>query len=318
MKPNIILSECINLKPVRYDGGIVNDPFANILSQYVHYIPVCPEVAIGLGIPRDKVKAVRKNKENFCLVQPSTGLDLTQKMNRFSDDFLNSLTDIDGFLLKSKSPSCGVSGTKTYTNRDGTGFLYRGKGVFARKVIQKFPHLPCEDELRLKNMDIRHHFLTRIFSLFELRKNFRNLSSIEKISDFHRKYRYLLMACNQSRFKNLERITRNQENRSIQEVKKVYQQEFFKAFLQKPRTQFQISVLRQIFKDFSEYLSSGEKRHFLAILEKFEKKNVPVLTPIGFLRNLAQKHNKDDWQKFLNPCPEELIDYNLSIFQKSE
>jgi uncharacterized protein YbbK (DUF523 family)/uncharacterized protein YbgA (DUF1722 family) len=318
MKPNIVLSECINLKPVRYDGRIVNNPFVNILGHYVHFIPVCPEVAIGLGVPRDKVKVVRKSKENFCLVQPKTGLDLTQKMNRFSENFLNSLTDIDGFLLKSKSPSCSVSETKTYANRDGTGFLYRGKGIFARRVIQKFPFLPCEDEKRLKDMDIRHHFLTRIFSLFELRKKFRNLPSLEKIRDFHGKYRCLLMAYNQTRFKNLERITKNKENESFQEVKRAYQQELFKAFLQKPRTQSQVYVLRQVFKDLSEYLSSGEKHHFLDLLGKFEKNKIPLIVPIGFLKNIAHKHKRDDWQKYLNPYPKELINYNLSALQKSE
>jgi len=312
MKPNIVLSECINLKPVRYDGGIVNDPFVHFLGQYVHYIPVCPEVAIALGIPRDKVKLVRKNKEKFCLFQPSRKLDLTQKMNRFSDDFLNSLTDIDGFLLKSKSPSCGVSGTKTYAKKDGTGFLYRGKGLFARKVIQKFPFLPCEDERRLKDLDIRHHFLTRIFSLFELRKKFKNLSSLENIRDFHRKYKYLIMASNQTRFKKLARMSKKKENESLQKVKRAYQQEFIKVFQRKPRTQSQAYVLRHIFKDLSEFLNPEEKLQFLDILEKYEKKIVPVLIAVGFLRNLAQKHKRDDWlnQKYLNPYPEKLIDLN--------
>jgi len=312
MKPNIVLSECINLRPVRYDGGLVKDPFANILGQYVHYIPVCPEVAIGLGIPRYKVNLVRKGKENFCLVQPKTGLDLTQKMNRFSDNLLSSLTDIDGFLLKSKSPSCGLSGTKTYKNRDGTGFLFRRKGIFAMNVIKKFPFLPWEDEVRLKNPDIRHHFLTRIFSLFELRKKFKTLSSIKKIRDFHGKYRTLIMAYNQTRFKNLERIIINKENLSISELKRAYQDEFIKAFLRKPGTQSQVSVLRQIFKDFSNYLSPEEKRHFLDILGKLEKKTVPLPIPVEFLRKLAHRFKKDDWQKYLNPYPEELIDYNLT------
>ncbi len=291
----------------------MKDPFANILAQYVHYIPVCPEVAIGLGIPRDKVKVVRKEKGNFCLVQPETGLDLTQKMNRFSDNFLSSLTDIDGFLLKSKSPSCGLSGTKTYKNRDGTGFLFRRKGIFAMNVIKKFPFLPWEDEMRLKHPDIRHHFLTRIFSLFELRKNFKTLPPIKKIRDFHGKYRTLILAYNQTRFKNLERIIKNKENRSIQEVKKAYQQEFTRAFLRKPQTQSQVSVLKHIFEDFSQYLNSREKQHFLDILEKYRKKRNPVIIPIVFLRNLAIRFKKDDWldQKYLNPYPEELMDYNL-------
>ncbi|MFW6123955.1 MAG: YbgA family protein [Acidobacteriota bacterium] len=311
MKPNIVLSECINFKPVRFDGGIIKDPFANTLDQHVNYLPVCPEMAIGLGVPRDRVKVVRKNKKNFRLIQPKTGLDLTKKMSRFSEEFLNSLEEIDGFLLKSKSPSCGVSGTKTYANMDGTGFLYRGKGVFARKVIQKFPGLPCEDERRLKDINLRTHFLTRIFSLFELRTEFKNLTSIKNIRDFHKKYRYLIMSYNQTRLKNLEKIISNKKDQSIQDVKKAYQLEFIKTFLKKPPTKSHVYVLRLIFENLSDYFSPGEKHHFLDILEKYRNKKIPVTIPLGFLRNSAQKFKKANWhnQKYLNPYPEKLIDY---------
>ncbi len=234
-KPNIVLSECLNMKPVRYDGGIVRDPFASVLAQYVNYIPVCPEVAIGLGVPRKRVTVVRKDKNDFQLVQPETGLDLTQRMSRFSEEFLNSLEDADGFLLKSRSPSCGVSGTKTYKNRDGTGFLYRGKGFFARDVIRKLPELPCEDEQRLKDMNIRMLFLTRVFSHFELRKALSDVSSMDAIRDFHQRYRDLIKAYNRTRLNNLDRIASNKKDLPLSKAKKAYQDKFNKVFLKRHR-----------------------------------------------------------------------------------
>ena len=77
-------------------------------------------------------------------------------------------------------------------------------------------------------------------------------------------------------------------------------------------------MLRQIFKDISEYLSPEEKRQFLDILEKYKKKRIPLIVPLGFLKNIAQKYKRNGWQKYLNPYPKELIDFNLSALQKSE
>jgi uncharacterized protein YbbK (DUF523 family) len=234
-KPNIVISECLNLKPVRYDGGIIKDRFAAALGQYASYIPVCPEVAIGLGVPREPITVVRKDKNDFQLVQPETGLDLTREMNRFSGEFLKSLEDTDGFLLKSKSPSCGVSRTKTYKNRDGTGFLYRGKGMFARNVIRKFPELPCEDEMRLKDLNIRMHFLTRVFSHFELRKTLSDISSMDAIRDFHHRYRDLIKAYSKTRLNNLDRIAANKKDLPLSKAKKAYKEEFNKVFHRRRR-----------------------------------------------------------------------------------
>jgi len=234
-KPNIVISECLNMKPVRYDGGIIDDPFAAALGQYASYIPVCPEVAVGLGIPREPITVVRKDTNDFQLVQPETGVDLTRKMSRFSEEFLNSLEYADGFLLKSKSPSCGVSGTKIYKNKDAAGFLYRGKGMFARKVMQELPELPCEDEQRLKDMNIRMHFLMRVFSHFELRKALSDVTSMDAIRDFHHRFRVLIKAYNRTRSDNLDRIAANKKDLPLSRAKKAYQDEFNKVFLKRHR-----------------------------------------------------------------------------------
>lgn len=131
-KPNIVLSRCINIEAVRYDGGITNNEFARILGKYVNYITVCPEVSIGLGVPRDPIIIIKEN-DYYKLYQPKTSLDLTNAMEEFSDRFLNSLIDIDGFLLRSKSPSCGVSGTKIFNNPYANEPIEEGSGFFCQK-----------------------------------------------------------------------------------------------------------------------------------------------------------------------------------------
>ncbi len=200
MKPKVVISSCLTGENVRYDGRPVNCPFVENLSKYVDFVPVCPEVSIGLPVPRDPIIVVRE-KGRIKVVNPKTGEDLTDRLLDFSKSFLFHLKGIDGFLLKSKSPSCGVTGTKTYKNENGTGFLYRGRGLFAKAVIEIFPYLPVEDELRLKNWDRKFFFLLRIF----LNSQIRELSDIKGAFEFHTKYAFLLKIINKKGFQELEK-----------------------------------------------------------------------------------------------------------------
>ncbi len=158
MRPKIVFSSCLTGEAVRYDGGSAETPFTLKLLNFSEPVKVCPEVGIGLGVPREKVIVWEGG-----LHQPSTSLDLTQKMEEFSRSFLGSLKEVDGFLLKSKSPSCGVSRTKTYKDKEGKVFKGFGRGMFARAVLEAFPYLPVEDELRLFRYHLRLHFLIRVF-----------------------------------------------------------------------------------------------------------------------------------------------------------
>ncbi len=168
-KPVLVASSCLTGERVRYDGQNAADHFVIKLSKYVSIIKVCPEVEIGLGIPRKKVFLVKKN--SYALFQEKTGKELTQQLNRFSKKFLSSLKCVDGFLLKSKSPSCGVyHGAKTYKNADRTGYLGRKRGLFAQAVKESFPFHPVEDEKRLKDFHIRFLFLTKLYLFFYFRE----------------------------------------------------------------------------------------------------------------------------------------------------
>ncbi|WP_457622673.1 DUF523 domain-containing protein [Persephonella sp.] len=193
IKPRIVLSRCF-CEAVRYDGNQIYNPFVEKLKKYTQIITVCPEVDSGLPVPRERIFLV-KNKDYRLYYR---GKDITESLQRFSESFLTDIKDIDGFLLKSKSPSCGVTGAKTYINPDGTGFIGRRQGLFAKNVKERFPYLPIEDELRLENIYIRFSFLSRIFLYAYYRE-------VKNRNDFLLQYREILELFNKKGLKDFEK-----------------------------------------------------------------------------------------------------------------
>jgi uncharacterized protein YbbK (DUF523 family) len=167
-KPIVVVSRCITFEPVRWDGGIIASEFVEKLKPYVSFAPVCPEVEIGLGVPRDPVRIVLVNGEQR-LLQSSTGLDFTEKMKSFAESFLGSLGEVDGFILKSGSPSSGFRNVKIYPTMEKSASVSRGPGFFGGAVLEKVQYIAIEDERRLLNPRIKEHFLTKLFTLASFR-----------------------------------------------------------------------------------------------------------------------------------------------------
>ena len=153
-KPVIVVSKCIEFEPVRYDGQMISSELVKSLKPHVHFIPVCPEVGIGLGVTRETLRIVKRG-EILKLIQPATGLDLTSKMKRFSKEFLDALPEVDGFILKSKSPSSAMKDAKIYPKLEKASPIGRGPGFFGGEVLKKFAHVAVEDERRLLNSRIK-------------------------------------------------------------------------------------------------------------------------------------------------------------------
>jgi len=162
-RPRLVVSRCIEFDPCRYDGSKIPSPVVDRLKPHADFIPVCPEVEIGLGIPRATVRIVRREEVDH-LIQPATGRDVTSDMTSFARQFLDNLPPIDGFILKGGSPTSGISNVKVYPSAEKSMAIERTAGFFGREVLKRFSYLPVEDELRLINARIRDHFLTGIFT----------------------------------------------------------------------------------------------------------------------------------------------------------
>jgi uncharacterized protein YbbK (DUF523 family) len=195
-KPIIGVSQCLGFVAFRFNGLGVSSEVVDRLQPHAEFITVCPEVAIGLGTPREAVRVVKTGAQ-FQLLQLNTNRDCTQEMRQFADSFLGALGEVDGFILKGRSPSCGISDVKFYPGTGKVASLGKCAGFFGGSVKEKFPHLPVEDEGRLTNFRIRENFLTQIFTLARF-KTVKASHSIKELVNFQTENKLLVIVhpCN--------------------------------------------------------------------------------------------------------------------------
>lgn len=289
-KPKVVVSKCLGFSKCRYNGQVIQDDFVDKLGEYVHYITVCPEVEIGLGIPRKSIRLVLEDNE-ITLFQPETKNEYTNKMKKFTDDFLSSLKDVDGFLLKGRSPSCGIKDTKIYDGKKNPNVLRKGDGIFAKEVLKKYSYLAIEGEGRLTNFKIREHFLAHLYTMnrFKIVEKERTMKSLV---DFHSKNKYLLMAHNPEILKELGRIVANHDKLDIETIFKNYKFNLGKALKYLPKKTNYINALMHIFGYFSYELSKQEKKFSLDLLNKYRNESIALSVPLNVFRTYAIKYNK--------------------------
>jgi uncharacterized protein YbbK (DUF523 family) len=200
-RPIVLVSSCLEFERVRFDGQVIPCRIVRELEPFVEYVKVCPEFSIGLGVPRPPIRIVKKGGEER-LVQPKTGEDLTDKMNSFSRDFLEKLGKIDGAIFKSDSPSVGIREIKVYKDAEKSPVVDKTCGFFSRHVVKKFKFYPIEDEKRLINPKIRHHFLTSLFTL----ASHRSCREKNSLDELFRKNQWLLRLYGADRVEEEEKM----------------------------------------------------------------------------------------------------------------
>lgn len=307
-KPVVVVSKCLGFAHCRYDGQTIENPFVPRFQEFVEFRPVCPEVEIGLGIPRKPIRIVTVEGKNR-LYQPATERDVTQEMETFVDSFLNSLTEVDGFFLKNRSPSCGTQDVKIYPGFENVSRTFRGDGFFGGEVLKRFDGLPVEDEGRLRNFTIRENFLTKLFTFARLR-DVKKSGSMKALIDFHTTHKLMLMGYNQTQMRALGKIVANQEQNEFDAVLSAYQHHLKLALASMPKFTAMINVLMHAFGGFKDVLSKEEKQFFLESLEEYRDERIPLSAVLHVLRAWAIKYDNTYLltQTFMEPYPHELVE----------
>jgi len=307
-QPHLVSSKCIEFESCRYNGLIIRSSLVKKLKNYADFTPVCPEVEIGLGIPRDPIH-LEKDQDKIELIQPSTGYNCTGKMSEFADSFLMSVGGVDGFILKNKSPSCGVKAVKVYPKGGMSRPWTDGVGLFAAAVFRCFPFTPVEDEGRLRNYHLRENFLTRIYTLADFRENVLN-GDFGDILEFHRKNKLLFSSYSQIHSRQLGRLVSNLKETTFPELVEKYRNTMKKMLQNDPLPPANINVLMHAFGYFSNDLTSSEKEFFLESLEKYRQGRVPLLVNQNLLKSWIIRFDNEYLadQTFFEPYPEELME----------
>ena len=302
------ISACLLGQKVRYDGGHSHDPFlTDTLGQYVEYVPVCPEMECGLGVPREALRLVGK-PDSPHLVTLHTNQDFTGRMVKWAKKRLFELgkEDLFGFIFKSNSPSSGMEKVKVY-NEIGMS-PKKGSGIFAGIFMERFPLVPVEDEGRLHDPELRENFIERIFVLKGWREMLEKKWGMENLAEFHTRQRLMTLSHSQKHHRLMENVADEAKELSIKERYEAYETLLLDALKLKTTPKKNGNVLKHIMGYLKKQLLPEEKQEVHDIIEKYRKGCIPLIVPITLMNHYAQKYELSylSKQSYLQPHPIEL------------
>jgi uncharacterized protein YbbK (DUF523 family)/uncharacterized protein YbgA (DUF1722 family) len=304
-KPVVVVSACLEFERVRYDGQVIPCKIVRDLEPFVEYIKVCPEFAIGLGVPRDPIRIVKIGGEKR-LIQPKTKENITEKMNSFTTGFIKSLPEVDGFIFKSKSPTIGLRGIKVYAGIEKSQVIERSSGFFADQILQAFPDYPLEEDDRLRNTTIRDNFLVKLFAFADFRQTKYKQSS-EALREFHEKNRFLFMSYSTELLTELDTLLKDKKD--VETVLVEYSAVLKKLLTQHPRSNSRIHAVLQIFNRFSGKVSNKEQTFFASVIKEYKQNKICFLCLLEILKSYALRFEDEyiENQTLSEPYPKELM-----------
>ncbi len=303
------ISSCLLGEEVRYDGGHKRNALVTgALSGFMTFVPVCPEVEVGMPVPRPAIRLVRLGG-GIRLIDPKHGVDHTEAMRSFSEARVRELEalDLSGYLLKKDSPSCGMERVKVYSEK-GPG-VRDGVGLFAEALLRRLPLLPVEEEGRLEDPRLRESFVERVFAYRRLRTLLAARWTVGDLVRFHTAEKLLLLAHEPKAYQSLGRLVARAKQLPRAEVASRYGEAFMKA-LRVPATRGKVcNVLQHMAGYFKERLESDEKAELQETIADHQRGLVPLVVPLTLLRHHVRKLGAPylEGQTFLEPHPKELM-----------
>lgn len=307
------VSACLLGEEVRFDGGHKRSSFlTDTLARYVEFVPVCPEVELGLGVPRLSLRLVGEPSAPR-LVEPRTGADHTTAMEAFARERAGALAldDLCGFVLKKDSPSCGMERVRVHEPGRPPGRPPRrtGQGLFATALARALPFLPLEEEGRLQDPVLREGFVVRLFAQRRLKDVFGRRWSLADAVSFHASEKLLLLAHDESAYRALGRLVARAKELPRAEFARAYQEGFTGALRRRATVRRHANVLQHVLGHFKRIDDIAGRREIERSIEDYRGGLVPLIVPITLLRYFVRRY-EIDWlaaQTYLNPHPKELM-----------
>jgi uncharacterized protein YbgA (DUF1722 family)/uncharacterized protein YbbK (DUF523 family) len=307
-KPKIAISACLMGLDVRYNGGHKESRLCSrTLTDYFDFIPVCPEVAIGLGVPRQPIRLVGSADQPEAVGTLDHSLNVTQQLNTYGRDMAAQLGDICGYIFMQNSPSCGLERVKVY-HTNGTRADRDGRGIYARAFCLLHPDLPVEEDGRLNDPVLRENFLTRVFA-YSAWQQLRQAGMTRRgLTDFHSRYKYLLMAHNPVQYKTLGNLLGNMGKTDPQELGPRYFSELMAALKKCATRGTHSNVLQHLSGYLKQAISGEDKQEMQQVISQYRRGIVPLVVPLTLLKHHLRQH-PDPYiaqQVYLQPHPENL------------
>lgn len=302
------ISRCLLGQKVRFDGGHKKFSYATeLLETFFELKGICPEVESGMNIPRPTIRLVGEANSPKLVEVLKPENDHTDKMKKFSSEAVKQFSDYSGFILKSKSPSCGMERVKVYQEAPQQPLM--GVGIFAKILLDAFPLMPIEEEGRLNDPTLRENFIERIFVYHRWQSTVSKDPSPKSLLDFHTEHKLTLLAHHQGTYRELGRLLADLKSVDIKDFVKTYIEQFMAAMKKTASRQTHTNVLMHIQGYFKDVIDADDKAELTQSIDRYRLGQLPLIVPITLLKHHLLKHPDEYLQKqrYLFPYPEELM-----------
>lgn len=304
------ISACLLGQKVRFDGSHQLDHFiTDTLGRYVEFVPVCPEVESGLGVPREAMRLVGEISAPRLLTV-RTKIDHTERLAAWAQKRVQELEaeDLCGFIFKSKSPSSGMERVKVYNDPPTGSPVTKGVGLFARAFMEHFPLLPVEDEGRLHDPALRENFIERIFVFKRWRELLAAKSGLGGLVAFHTRHKLLILAHSPESYRDLGKLVARGKELPSSELYERYHSRLMEALRLKATPKKNTNVLHHLMGYFKKDLPAEEKQELLEIIDNYRQGYVPLVVPVTLINHYVRKYRQPYLaeQFYLHPHPVEL------------
>jgi len=303
------VSSCLLGNEVRFDGGHKRDRFVtDLLGSFVEWVPVCPEVEVGMGTPRPALRLV-EDGDGVRMVEIKSGRDHTRPMKRYATRRVRALLGLDlcGYILKKDSPSCGMARVKIYgakgmPRRDGTG-------LYASALMEAYPNLPVEDEGRLNDPKLRENFIERVFAYRRLRNLFHGRWTAGQVVAFHTAHKLQLMAHSTVAYRELGRLVAGVKQKPRAVFREQYESGFMDALSLLASRGRNANVMQHAAGHLKKRLDPASRAELAALIHDYRRGLVPLVVPVTLIGHHVRRHALDylSGQVFLDPHPKELM-----------
>lgn len=301
------ISSCLLGDNVRYDGGHKHQRYCtDVLARYFDFHTFCPEVAIGMGVPRQPIRLVGELLSPRAVGSRDAELDVTEQLLDYGDQMVLRVAQFSGYIWMKDSPSCGMFNTKVYQQPNVPPA--KRAGLVADRVRRRLPQIPMEEGGRLNDPALRENFVVRVLVYHEWRQFLALAPSAAGLVAFHSRHKYWVMSYSQALYRELGRLVAGAGSKAIAELAERYIAALMAGTEKPPARSGHVNVLYHIAGYLKEALPGGIRRDLVQAIEEYRKGQVPLAIPIKMISHYVDNYAGDyiKAQSYLHPHPFEL------------
>lgn len=308
MRIKVGISSCLLGESVRFDGGHKHLRLCNdSLSRFFEFVPECPEVGIGMGIPRKPIRLIGDVAAPQAVAVHDYSLNYTEKLTAFGQQKAHEYSDLCGYIFMKNSPSCGLFRVKVY-QENGYPAPETGRGLYADALKKAHPLMPMEESGRLSDPLLRENFITRVFAFYDWQQLVNSGLTHHKLINFHARYKYSLMAHSPAQYTELGRMLADAGKYDVEGLAERYFTALMTVLSKIASRKTHTNVLMHIQGYLKKKLSSSEKQELADIIDRYRTAELPLIVPITLLKHHFNNH-PDVYitkQAYLQPYPDAL------------